>query len=85
MDAVFQFMRVVRARYDTPAAGYAPVRKIAELPGGMLSLRVMASETAQRASFEEDCRADARSVVEGETLYVENEFRRRHGRNFPSI
>jgi hypothetical protein len=78
MDAVRQFVGIIRAGYDTLAAGNASVGVIAELSPGILSLGVMTPETAHRASLKENGRSDARAVVQGETLDIENNIRRCH-------
>jgi hypothetical protein len=72
MGAVVLFVGMVRTSDYTLAAGDTSFRKVAKLWLGVLPFGIVAPETAHRASFEEHSRADARSIVQREALYVEN-------------
>ena len=72
MHAVVHFVSVVRTGNDALAAGDAAFWKVAKLGFGVLAFGIVAPETAHRASFEEHSCADARSIVQGKALNVEN-------------
>jgi hypothetical protein len=72
MDTILHFVGMVWTGDDALAAGDASFRKVAKLRFGVLPFGIMAPETAHRASFEEHSCADARTIVQGETLNVKN-------------
>jgi hypothetical protein len=72
MHAVEHFMGVVGARLHTGPTGNTAVGVVPELDTGVPSFRVVAPETSQWATLEEDRRADPRAVMDGKTLYVKD-------------
>jgi len=72
MYAVVHFVGMVRACDDALAAGDTSFGYVAELWFRVLPFGIVAPEAAHGASFQEHGCADARSIVQGETLNVEN-------------
>jgi len=72
MRAIAHFVGMVGAGEYTLATGDTPFGNVAKLRFRVLPLGIVAPEAAQRATFEEDRGADARAIVQGEALYVEN-------------
>jgi hypothetical protein len=71
--AVHKVMGLDRTRLHTSATADAELRVHFELPLPPNPLWVVTPETAQRTALEEYGRADTRSVVDRETLYVEDD------------
>ena len=65
-------MGMVGTRKNTLAAGDTAFGKVAKLRFRVLPFRIVAPEAAHGASFEEHSCADARTIVQGEALNVEN-------------
>ena len=63
---------MVWTRNDALAAGDATFWKVAKLGFGVLPFGIVAPEAAHGASFEEYSCADARTIVQGKALNVEN-------------
>ena len=72
VQAIAQFMRMAGAYLDAFAAGDAAVGKVTKLGVGMLPFGVVAPEALHGTTLEEHGCANARSIVQGETLDVEN-------------
>jgi hypothetical protein len=72
MRAIVHFVGIVGARENTLAAGDTSLGIETKLRFRMLPFWIMAPEAAHGASFEEHRCADARTIVQGKTLYVEN-------------
>jgi hypothetical protein len=66
------FMGVVGTGDDALTAGDTSFGVVAEFRLRVLSLRIMAPEAAHGASLQKHSGADARAVVQGETLNVKN-------------
>jgi hypothetical protein len=63
------------ANVDARLALDTAVRKQRKNRSAVKALRVVAPGTIQGASFEKDRRADSRAVMDGESLYVEDDAR----------
>ena len=72
MNAVVHFVGMVRTCDDALAAGDTSFGYVAELWFRVLPFRIVAPEAAHGAALEEHGGADARSVVQGKALNVEN-------------
>jgi hypothetical protein len=72
MSADAHFMGLVRARDDALSAGDTSFRKVAKLRFRMLPFWIVTPEATHGASFQEHGCADARTIVQGKTLNVEN-------------
>jgi len=72
MQSIVHFVGMVRTGDDALAAGDTAFGKVAKLGFGVLPFGVVAPEAAHRASFEEHSCADARTIVQGKALNVEN-------------
>jgi hypothetical protein len=79
VHAIMQLVGMVWTGLNTPAAGKTSVGKVAEFRLMTLTLGIVAPETTHRATFEEHSGADARSVVQGEALNVEDNICGDHG------
>jgi hypothetical protein len=66
-------MGMVGTRKNTLAAGDTAFGTVAKLRFRVLPFRIVAPEAAHGASFEEHSCADARTIVQGEPLYVEDD------------
>lgn len=66
------FVGVIRAGENALAARDTSFGEITELRFGVLSFRIVAPEALHGASFEEHSCADARAIVQGKALDVEN-------------
>lgn len=61
----------LRAGSNTLTTANAPLREELELRLGTDAFGIVAPKAAQRASFQEDSGANARSIVDGESLDIE--------------
>ena len=72
MRAIVHLVSMVRTRNDALAAGDATFWKVAKLGFWVLPFGIVTPEAAHGASFEEYSCADARTIVQGKALNVEN-------------
>ena len=72
MSAVAHFMSLVRAGDDALATGDTSFSKVAKLRFRMLPFWIMTPEATHGASFQEHGCADARTIVQGKALNIEN-------------
>jgi hypothetical protein len=72
MSATAHFMSLVRTGDDALAAGDASFRKVPKLRFRMLPFWIVTPETTHGASFQEHSCTDARTIVQGKALNVEN-------------
>ena len=72
MRAIAHFVGMVGAGEYTLATGDTPFGNVAKLRFRVLPLGIVAPEAVHGASFQEHGCADARAIVQGEALYVEN-------------
>ena len=72
MRAGMHFVGVVWTRDDTLTTRDASLEKVTEFRFGVLPFWIMTPEAMHGASFQEHGRADARTIVQGETLNVKN-------------
>jgi len=74
VHAVMQLMSMAWACLDTFAAGNTSIRKVTEFGVGMLPFGIVAPEALHGTTLEEHGCANARSIVQRETLNVENDI-----------
>jgi hypothetical protein len=72
MMAVAHFVSVTRAHLHTFTARYTSVGKVLDLGIGMSPFWVVTPETTHGTPLEKDRRADPGAVMDGESLYVED-------------
>ena len=73
VDTIVDGMGMVRTGFDAGATCDATRRGVSYLGAQVAPLRIVAPETAKRASLQEDRRADPGSVMDGKTLDVKDE------------
>jgi hypothetical protein len=78
VNAVVEFVRVMGTGGNAVATGNAAIGVVAKFRRGMLALGVVAPEALHGAALEEYRRANSRTIMQGEPLYVENNVMRAH-------
>jgi len=72
VPAIKELVRALRTDHETMATADAPQGGEDQLRLSGYPLRVVAPQTVQRAAFEKDRGPDARAIVDGEALDVED-------------
>jgi hypothetical protein len=78
VEVAVQLVSGVWAGCDTCPTRDTPIREILDLWSRMSSLRIMAPETAESASFQKNGRSNARAIVNGKALNMKDSTRGAH-------
>ena len=73
MDTIYERVRQAWANFNTLTTCDAPICVVHEFWTRTSALRIVTPKAGQRAALQEDCRANPRSIVNGESLDVKDD------------